>query len=164
MDIFGLTVADLFSVLALSGAVLAVIIPYWIFRKDLRERVFFEYTSRYREIMSHLPSNVFSRECIPEELQKEDHNIRWLKSYFDLCSEEVKLRIRHKMPNETWNDWEEAMREAMVSPVGKWARSSAGFDKDFRTLRSFLDGRDRGLELARKEFTRRKEWSDGQFH
>jgi len=58
-----------------------------------------------------------------------------------------------------WQDWEEEIREAMSSPTGRWAQKCFDFDREYRTLRLFLEGKEGGLAIARREYERVKTWS-----
>jgi len=147
----------------LAALLAAFVVPRWIFRKEIRERIFFEYSSRYGEISEHLPSEVFGQNFDPEKLKSDDVTLRWVRAYFDLSSEEIKLHIRYRLPREVWADWEEAIRDAMDSPTGKWARKALGLDEQYQVFRRFVDGRERGLEEASAEYKKPKTWSDGKY-
>ena len=96
-------------------------------------------------------------------MEKDDLLRRWIRAYFDLCSEEVKLACRGHIPDEVWQDWEEGMRSAMNSSVCNWAWEGLGFRKDYTVLRLFLEGKAKGLTAACEEYSSPKEWRDGNF-
>src|SRR2546426_5718824 len=109
------------------------------FRRELRERTYFEYTGRYQEIRTHLPSNVFSDDFVLEELSTNDEYRRWLRAYFDLCTEEVKLQVRDMIDPEEWRNWTEGICANMASRAAAWAWSNLHLE-EYTTLRLFLEG------------------------
>jgi len=88
------------SAIAIVMAVIWNIIQSWLMNKQLkiqndqiRTDLFAEYTKRYQEIILHLPINIDEEEFELSKLSKSeiDQTIRYIRVYFDLCSEEFFL-------------------------------------------------------------------------
>ena len=161
---------DLVSAVASAAAVLILLVGLAVAFRDLKElrdqmceNIFLEYSERYSEIARQLPLEIFASKFDSSQIGKDPVYIRALKSYVDLCSEEVKLQCRGRIPALVWQDWEEEIRTAMNSPTGRWVRDSFDFAREYKTLRLFLDGREHGLDLARGEYNRLKAWSHGTY-
>ena len=63
------------------------------FRKQLQLNFFAEYTKRYQEIILRFPESINQDAFDFDTLQKNDRDItlRYMRAYFDLCSEEYFL-------------------------------------------------------------------------
>lgn len=62
--------------------------------KQMRLNFFSEYTKRYQDIILHLPLTIHSQDFDLKKLKdfepdKYDKTLRYMKVYFDLCSEEL---------------------------------------------------------------------------
>ena len=85
--------------------------------KQSQETFFAEYTKRYQDIILHLPDN--------------EKNIQWIKYvrlYFDLCSEEYHLHEIGLINEKVWQLWVDGMRDdvkrqsfrnAWIHPLGQ---------------------------------------------
>src|SRR5437016_8018115 len=122
----------------------ATIVPIYVafreterFRKEMRERTYFEYTGRFQQIRTRLPADIFSDGYPVSELSKGDETRRWLRAYFDLCTEEIKLHDRGMIDNDEWQNWTEGICENLASPAAMWAWSNLHLDQ-YTTLKVFL--------------------------
>ena len=132
-------------------------------RDQMKEDTYLEYSKRYNEIAKQLPTEVFGQNFETAQLDRSPEFRHAMKAYVDLCSEEVKLACRDKIPYQVWQDWEEEIRDAMGSPAGRWAQKSFDFGREYKTLRLFLEGKGQGLPIARTEYERVKTWSLDKF-
>ncbi|MCO6449720.1 MAG: hypothetical protein J5I90_02915 [Caldilineales bacterium] len=74
------------------GALLATFIVF-IFQvhdnaKQVRLKNFTTYTKRYQDIFLNLPIDIDSDDFGLKKLTENENTLRWLRAYFDLCSEE----------------------------------------------------------------------------
>jgi len=69
-------------------------------------RMFFaEYTKRYQEIILAMPDDVFAGTA-----QVNNTTLKYMRLYFDLCSEEYHLYMDGQVPEDVWENWVEGMR------------------------------------------------------
>ena len=69
-------------------------------------RMFFaEYTKRYQEIILAMPDEVFAGAA-----QVNNTTLKYMRLYFDLCSEEYHLYMEGQVPEDVWANWIEGMR------------------------------------------------------
>ena len=69
-------------------------------------RMFFaEYTKRYQEIILAMPDDVFAGTA-----QVNNATLKYMRLYFDLCSEEYHLYLEGQVPEDVWENWVEGMR------------------------------------------------------
>tara|TARA_R100001039_G_scaffold31506_1_gene24106 strand:+ start:467 stop:883 length:417 start_codon:yes stop_codon:yes gene_type:complete len=102
------------NVVSISGLIitaLAFIFTVISFKRQLRLSFFSEYTKRYQEIIINLPSTINSKEFDFDHLDEEekDKTLRYMRAYFDLCSEEYFLMKRGHIGEETWQEWSAGM-------------------------------------------------------
>lgn len=94
--------------------------------KQIKLNFFSEYTKRYEDIISNFPENIneesFSYENLASE--KKDKTMRYMRIYFDLCSEEFFLREKDRIEKYVWDEWEEGMSSAFKKKAFKeaWAK------------------------------------------
>jgi len=167
LDFSAIDVVNAFAaLLALAVLVIGLVLAYRELKElhdQMCETVFLEYSKRYNEIAQRLPLDIFRREFDKSLVEKTPGYPRAMKAYVELCSEEIKLACRGRIPPQVWQDWEEEIRTAMDSPAGIWAREYFDFKREYKTVGLFLDGKERGLDLARIEYERRKRWNEGRF-
>jgi len=127
-----------------------LVIVYWSYRQyyqmqeqikiqneQIRISLFSEYTKRYQEIILHFPENInektFSYDVLDEAVREE--TMRYMRVYFDLCSEEYFLMIHKYILPEVWQEWETGMTFAFAKPAFReaWQKISAdsGFYQKF---------------------------------
>lgn len=89
------------------------------FREQLTLVVFTDYTKRYQEIFLHLPVNVgaddFDYEALDEN--SRDEFCRYMRAYFDLCSEEYFLSLSGKIDALVWQEWESGIVASFRKPA-----------------------------------------------
>ena len=111
---------------------------------------FSEFTKRYQEILLHFPENVneddFSYEELrdkkPEDTSMRDMTMRYMRIYFDLCSEEFFLHENGHIDDKVWKEWEKGMIVAFNKPAFRTAWNEvikkSGYYRDFM---KFVDSR-----------------------
>ena len=87
-----------------------------IFNKQLKLNFFADYTKRYQEIMLNFPENINDENFDFESLDKDIKNTtkRYMRAYFDLCSEEYFLWKDKNIDNKTWKEWEGGINYAFT--------------------------------------------------
>ena len=86
--------------LTAGAAVVALICSNRQMVKQSREMFFAEYTKRYQDIILNMPNTD------DDEAQVK----KYMRLYFDLCSEEYHLYKRGRIPSDVWELWEDGMR------------------------------------------------------
>jgi len=100
--------------IALFGALIALVAACRQMKKmtdHLRLQNFIEYTKRYQEIFMNLPADICSPHfdlCNPEKKQKEN-TTKYIRAYFDLCSEEYFLYVKKCIHDEVWTLWKDGI-------------------------------------------------------
>jgi len=123
LEIVALSVSTI--VMVITGVALWFTISS--FRKQLQLNFFADYTKRYQEIMLNFPESINSKEFDLESLETpiRDKTLRYMRAYFDLCSEEYYLWKQGNIDSRTWQEWEMGI---------KFAFSKTAFQQAWRVL------------------------------
>ncbi|WP_423149721.1 hypothetical protein [Rubrolithibacter danxiaensis] len=106
-------------------------------RKQMELTFYTDYTKRYQEIILNFPENINECDFDFKKLDRIIYNktMRYMRAYFDLCSEEYDLAKKGLIGQETWKDWEEGIAFALKKPAFKQAwlkvESDTVYYKDF---------------------------------
>ena len=65
-----------------------------------KKMFFAEYTKRYQEIIINMPDNVFAGTA-----PINDTTLKYMRLYYDLCSEEFHLYNEGLVPKDVWDNW-----------------------------------------------------------
>lgn len=97
------------------------------FNQQLRLNFFAEYTKRYQEIILNFPEKINELTFKISELSPEiqDHTLRYMRAYFDLCSEQYYLWRKGHLDEDVWEEWESGIKFALSKPA---------FQEAWRTL------------------------------
>jgi hypothetical protein len=109
---------------------------------QIKHNFFAEYTKRYQEIILHFPENINDNNFRYDELEKEikDKTMRYMRVYFDLCSEEYFLKNKGVLDEDVWSDWQEGMISTFNKPAFKIAWKQVTQDSDFyKEFKNFID-------------------------
>jgi len=105
---------EFFSIIGVFVAIASVVVTVWIFRNEMKQQTkvtqmsfFAEYTKRYQEIVLNIPEDLDDE----KKLNNEDVK-RYLRVYFDLCSEEYFLHEEKYIKENVWKEWKEGMQVA----------------------------------------------------
>jgi hypothetical protein len=93
-----------------------IVIIYELKKKNEYTKLDFfeEYTKRYSEIMLNLPNCVHEQYFDYEQHSEQTENIlRYMRAYFDLCSEELYLYQQNRIDKYVWENWEEGIKMAL---------------------------------------------------
>ena len=88
------------------------------FNEQIQMNVFMDYTKRYQEIVLNFPKSInnknFDYEKIDADIEKnmkiKEKTLRYMRAYFDLCSEEYFLHNEGKIDDNTWREWESGIK------------------------------------------------------
>ena len=100
------------------------------FKKQLQLNFFADYTKRYQEIILSFPESINSKDFDLDELEDSlrDRTLRYMRAYFDLCSEEYYLWQKGNIDNSTWQEWETGIKFAFSKPAFQQAWRVLGVD------------------------------------
>ena len=117
---------DLANAIAVAAVVVALLALIWQAREASRQArllTFTSYTERYQQIMLNLPSDIESESFDVGALDDGEREVtlRWLRAYYDLCSEEHHLWNLRWVDRRVWNLWSAGMRDSMRRPAFKFA-------------------------------------------
>lgn len=85
-----------------------------IFNEQLKLNFFADYTKRYQEIILNFPENINQQDFNYQSMSKNDKNrvLRYMRVYFDLCSEEYDLFRAGYVSERVWKNWKEGIEFA----------------------------------------------------
>ncbi|MFQ5864654.1 MAG: hypothetical protein ACE5IW_05430 [bacterium] len=89
--------------------------------RQMRLQNFMEYTLRYQNIMLELPISIESNNFTLQSLnnQEKENVLKYLRAYFDLCSEEYYLEKNALIDKYVWDLWEKGMKDSFRKPAFK---------------------------------------------
>jgi len=92
-------------------ALVALIWQSYLYRQQIKLNFFSEYTKRYQEICLNLPFNINEPnfDFTKIDVEVKEKTIRYMRAYFDLCSEEYFLFLSGKISKKVWNEWKEGI-------------------------------------------------------
>ena len=110
------------------GTIATVIFMGHGLKKQMGLSFFSEYTKRYQEIILNFPESINQQDFDFDTLTKQerDKTLRYMRAYFDLCSEEYFLWKHGNIDKNTWKEWESGIR---------FAFSKTAFSKAWEILR-----------------------------
>jgi hypothetical protein len=101
--------------------------------QQIKLSFFAEYTKRYQNILSHFPENIKSADFSYAKLDgpTRAETMRYMRLYFDLCSEEYFLHRNGNLDKEVWKEWEARMTFLFLKPAYREAWNLIKSDSDF---------------------------------
>ena len=128
------TIKEIIEVVSIIG-VLIIAFVLWFsvrsIRKQLQLNFLSEYTKRYQEIFLNFPESI-TAECFRfDSLSKDEREktLRYMRAYFDLCSEEYFLKRQKNIDDATWNEWKSGMQFAFSKSAFRQAWKILKLDK-----------------------------------
>lgn len=113
-----------------------------LFNQQLRLNFFAEYTKRYQEIILNFPEGINSPEFDYAKLSPEirSKTLRFMRVYFDLCSEEYDLWNASYLDRRIWNNWKAGIEYACSKRAFKDAWNIIKLDtKYYPQFSSWID-------------------------
>ena len=103
------------TIVAAITAIIMAVITTKSFTKQLKLNFFADYTKRYQEIILNFPENINEKKFDFEKLTPETKakTLRYMRAYFDLCSEEYFLWKNGHIDNKVWEEWKSGIEYAM---------------------------------------------------
>lgn len=111
--------AEYISLGAVFVAVLALAWQVHLSNNLSKMQTFLTYTQRYQDIVINLPIGVESERFSIEGMEDKEREqiLRWLRAYFDLCSEEYYLKNNKLVDEKVWQLWEAGMTDSLRKPA-----------------------------------------------
>jgi len=100
-----------------TGVIIALFTLVWqshITRQQMKLTFFADYTKRYQKIILHLPSNINDPDFKFGKLstKEREKTLKYMRVYFDLCSEEFYLSQTKKIDKKVWKEWSSGIQYA----------------------------------------------------
>lgn len=97
-------------------------------RKQRQLQFFSEYTRRYQDILLNMPDEVFEGRA-----KAEGRVLKYMRLYFDLCSEEYHLWKQGNVPDDVWKLWKEGMQITVKQTVysHSWKFLAVHYSQEF---------------------------------
>lgn len=134
-------------IIASTGLLIAAVTLIFQMRSSTRQaqlQNFVEYTRRYQEILLNLPTEISHSDydLNAQDKTQKQNILRYLRAYFDLCSEEYWLKSHDYFQKDIWQLWLNAMKSKMQKRAFKDAwhmfrKDIYHYDKKFV---GFIDG------------------------
>lgn len=105
--------------------------------QQLKLQNYMEYTKRYQKIILNFPENInednFNMGYISPK--KRNKTMRYMRAYYDLCSEEFDLKSKGYIDTKMWQSWKDGMefafsKEAFQQAWGK-IKTDTRYSKSF---------------------------------
>jgi len=137
-----MSISNCIALVAAFVAIAALIWQIWQSNKQSKMHTFLTYTQRYQDILVNLPIEIESSSFQPSEDSKvNEENLRWLRAYFDLCSEEYYLHTENLIDNRVWKLWRGGIKDSLKKPAFLWAWSEVQSNNYYHgKFASFIDG------------------------
>lgn len=119
-------ISSVASSLSAVVAVVALVYSNRYMIKQSREMFFAEYTKRYQDIILNMPNTD------DDEAQVQ----KYMRLYFDFCSEEYHLYKRGRIPSDVWELWEDGMRLSVRRE--RYRRAWEQLKSEYETNADFL--------------------------
>lgn len=123
-------VGDLIQAGMLLVAIIGLFYSWNADRHQRRYMLYSEYTKRYQDFFMKIPDGVYEGTA-PLDV----NTIRYIRIYFDLCSEEYHLLKAKEITEDVWKVWEEGMQTALDNEIyiKAWGKLKHEYNQDFRT-------------------------------
>lgn len=129
------------TTIGLLVTIIALLITVRNFRKQLKLSFFADYTKRYQEIMLKLPESVYKENFNYDDLNEKDKKdfMRYMRVYFDLCSEEYHLWKSGHIDKKVWKEWTGGIEASLSRPAFQEAWKLIEIDKrDYKDFYNFM--------------------------
>lgn len=110
--------------IAFLGIIIAIYYNYKqikLLKDQMRLNFFADYTKRYQEIMLNFPDNIGSSKFDFNDLPSVERSrtYRYMRAYFDLCSEEYELYLLGHIDPKIWKNWEQGINSSLSKKAFK---------------------------------------------
>ena len=110
-------------------AIIAIVFSQWSDRKQRKLQMYAEYTRRYQDIFMNMPDDIYTGKAAIYERTK-----KYMRLYFDLCSEEYHLWRQGFVKDKVWELWVEGMQIETDHDIfhNAWDAIKKEYNSDFR--------------------------------
>ena len=124
-----MAIANIIQLGILIVAVAAIICTQINANKQNRLQMYAEYTRRYQEIFLKMPDGIIDGTAKIDVITK-----KYMRLYFDLCSEEYHLWKDKAITDKVWKLWIEGMQTECTPPLFKqsWDVLKNYYGQDFQ--------------------------------
>jgi len=121
------------SLIGVAVPTIALFVTINQFKKQLQLSVFSDYTKRYQEIILNFPACIGRRDFDFSALDSitRDNVLRYMRAYFDLCSEEYYLWEDKCIADKVWREWESGIKYAFSTTAFIQGWKLIGFGADY---------------------------------
>lgn len=125
-----MSISDIIQIGILLVAVITILCSHSNESKQRKLQLFSAYTRRYQDIFMNMPDDIYSG-----EVSINDRTKRYLRLYFDLCSEEYHLWQDGAIPPQVWDLWIDGMRIAVKHSIYRksWIALRDEYNEDFKS-------------------------------
>ena len=119
-----MTFADTLSLVSSLATAIGVGIAaaqIWIGRLQNISQFEDSFAKEYRDVASKIPTRALLGAVLTED-EKRDHFDEFFR-YYDLCNEQIFLRIQGRINRKTWEFWCDGMKSHFTKPAFQWAWS-----------------------------------------
>lgn len=109
-----------------------------LMRQQMKVNLFADYTKRYQEITLNLPENINEEDFDLHKLKRDDlaiynKTLRYMRVYFDLCSEEFHLKKNNRIDKSVWKNWSEGIISTFKQKafIDAWEIADSSFYDEF---------------------------------
>ena len=113
----------------LMVAIMAIVFSQWSDRKQRKLEMYAEYTRRYQDIFMKMPDDIYNGTAPIDERTK-----KYMRFYFNLCSEEYHLWQSKFVKDNVWELWMEGMQIETDHEIfhKAWEAIKNEYNPDFR--------------------------------
>ena len=138
-----MTIQEFSSLFTILIATIGLLTLSWnMHQSNIQSRLSFfqNYTNRYHKIMINLPVEIKSDSYSLLSVDEKEREIlvRWIRAFYDLCSEEYYLNQMGYVDKEVWRLWKAGMEITFSSTsfVDAWKiiQASKYYDVQFATF------------------------------
>ncbi len=125
-----------FTIILATISILIAALTLWFtihsFGKQLKLNFFANYTKRYQEIMLHLPFSIYNEDFNFNDLKADEKEqiLKYMRAYFDLCSEEYHLWKNGNINKDVWEEWKSGIDFAFSKSQSPFVMAWEGMDKN----------------------------------
>lgn len=123
-----MSIDNLIQIGMLFVAVMAIISTQINEQKQRKFALYAEYTRRYQDLFLCMPDDVYNGSA-----KIDSRTIKYMRLYFDLCSEEYHLWKQNGISDKTWELWREGMQIATNHDVYRrsWDAIKGEYSQEF---------------------------------
>lgn len=135
-----MSISDWIQFGALFIAIIGFGFSIYSLKNQIQVSIYAEYTKRYQDIILNFPENINEITFDIKELCKDDRDktLRYMRAYFDLCSEEFDLMERKYVDKGLFNFWKSGIEYALTKTAFQSAwmiiSKDSKFNNEFENL------------------------------